>query len=225
MSPRRPAVNEAMRARSRARIMQATVELVDERGFSGTTLGDIAERAGLARGLVSYYFPGKRSLLQSATHRLMHLTLSAALSQLGEEAGADLWLATSIDSVLGLALERPVLMRTHLALILAPRAGGVGGFVQDEEQQRFGELLRGVLRRRGAADPAAEHAVLRSALMGACMGLLLPGAEASPALIRADLFARYGLDPALGPGVPSYPARRDDSDLPSGGSGSELLEE
>jgi AcrR family transcriptional regulator len=203
MSPRGAAVNEAMRARSRARIMQATVELVNERGFAGTTLGAIAERAGLARGLVSYYFPGKRYLLQSSVHRLMHRTLAADLAALsdledGRSDDPDLWLATSIDTVLTLTLARPKLMRTHLALILAPSAEG---FIQDEEQQRFGALLQGVLRRRGAVDAVGEHAVLRSALMGACMGLLLPGAEASPALIRADLFARYGLDPALSQGA------------------------
>ncbi|WP_042396083.1 TetR/AcrR family transcriptional regulator [Streptacidiphilus carbonis] len=192
MSPRRASVNEAMRARSRSRIMQATVELVDERGFTGTTLGDIAERAGMARGLVSYYFPGKRYLLQSSMHRLMHLTLAAELAKLAETDPPDLWLATSIDSVLNLTRQRPTLMRTHLALILAPSAEG---FIQDEEQRRFGALLQGVLRRRGASDPVAEHAVLRSALMGACMGMLLPGAETSQALIRADLFARYNLEP------------------------------
>jgi AcrR family transcriptional regulator len=196
MSPRAAAVNEAMRARSRARIMQAAVELVEERGFEGTTLGDIAERAGLARGLVSYYFPGKRYLLQSSTHRLMYRTLGAALAPLTPEDGADLWLATAIDAVLGLAAERPTLMRTHLSLILAPSAEG---FIQDEEQQRFGGLLRQVLAQRGASDPVAQHAVLRSALMGACIGLLLPGAETDPMLIRDDLFVRYGLDPALRP--------------------------
>jgi AcrR family transcriptional regulator len=190
------AVNEAMRARSRARIMQATVELVEERGFERTTLGDIAERAGLARGLVSYYFPGKRILLQTSMHRLMHQTLEAALAELAEADPPDLWLGTAIDTVLALAAERPTLMRTHLSLILAPSAEG---FIQDAEQKRFGGLLQQVLARRGADDPAAEHAVLRSALMGACMGLLLPGAEAEPRMIRDDLFVRYGLDPELRP--------------------------
>lgn len=57
MSPRSPSVNEELRRRSRERLLQATVELVEERGFDGTTLADIADRAGAARGLVSYYFP------------------------------------------------------------------------------------------------------------------------------------------------------------------------
>ena len=196
MSPRAAAVNEAMRSRSRARIMQATVELVDERGFERTTLADIAVRAGLARGLVSYYFPGKRILLQTSMHRLMHQTLGAALAGLTDADSAELWLATAIDTVLGLAAARPTLMRTHLSLILAPSAEG---FIQDAEQKRFGGLLREVLARTGSTDPVADHAVLRSALMGACMGLLLPGAEAEPSMIRNDLFVRYGLDPGVRP--------------------------
>jgi hypothetical protein len=156
----------------------------------------------VARGLVSYYFPGKRFLLQTAMHRHMHLTLAAALRPLDQPGGdgrsqdPDVWLATAIDAITGLAVDQPTLMRTHLALILAPVDGR---FVQDTEQQQLGALLQEVLRRRGSTDPVADHAVLRSALMGACIGMLLPGAEAPPALIRGDLFARYGLDPRLGP--------------------------
>jgi AcrR family transcriptional regulator len=194
MSPRRPAVNEAMRARSRDRIMRATVELLAEYDYAGTTLGDVAERAGVARGLVSYYFPSKRYLLQSSTHRLMHLTLGAALATLPEDATADARLARAIDTVLGIAVVRPRLMRTHLAAILAPNAEG---FIEDEEQQQLGALLQGVLRLRGAADPVAAHAELRSALMGGCMGLLLPNAETPVVPIRTGLYARYGLEALL----------------------------
>jgi len=205
MTPRGESVNEEMRRRSRGRIMRATVELVDQHGYARTTLGDIAERAGLARGLVSYYFDGKRLLMQSATHRLMHLELSAALAELPGQASPDARLARAIDAVLGLALGHPRVMRSHLALILDP---DVGAFVQDPEQQRLGAILRELLAGWGAVDPVAEHAVLRSALMGGCIGVLLPGASVPLAPIRADLFARYGLAWELGvPPQPQAPAR------------------
>jgi hypothetical protein len=55
-----------------------------------------------------------------------------------------------------------------------------------------------VLADWGATDPVAEHAVLRSALMGGCIGVLLPGAQTPLPPIRADLFARYGLPWELG---------------------------
>jgi AcrR family transcriptional regulator len=195
MAPRGESVNEEMRLRSRRRLMRATTDLVDQRGYAATTLADIAEQAGLARGLVSYYFDGKRLLMQSATHRLMHLELAAALTALGPAAAPDQRLATAIDQVLCTALDHPRVMRSHLALILDP---DVGGFVQDPEQQQLGAILREVLADWGAEDPAAEHAVLRSALMGGCIGVLLPGAQTPLPPIRADLFARYGLDWELG---------------------------
>ncbi|MFF1904579.1 TetR/AcrR family transcriptional regulator [Kitasatospora sp. NPDC058218] len=194
-----------MRQRSRRRIMRATVELVDEHGYAGTTLTDIAERAGLARGLLSYYFDGKRLLMQSATHRMMHQALSTALDGLGPDSTPEARLARAIDTVLGLAMDHPRVMRSHLALILDP---DTGAFVQDPEQRRLGAILQALLRDWGAPDPLAEHAVLRSALMGGCIGVLLPGAELPLALIRADLFGRYDLDWHLGlPPQPLPPER------------------
>ncbi|MFE2728646.1 TetR/AcrR family transcriptional regulator [Kitasatospora sp. NPDC059327] len=194
-----------MRQRSRRRIMRATVELVDEHGYAGTTLTDIAERAGLARGLLSYYFDGKRLLMQSATHRMMHQALSTALDGMRPGSSPEARLARAIDTVLGLAMDHPRVMRSHLALILDP---DTGAFVQDPEQRRLGAILQGLLRDWGAPDPLAEHAVLRSALMGGCIGVLLPGAELPLALIRADLFGRYDLDWRLGlPPQPLPPER------------------
>ncbi|MFI9045544.1 TetR/AcrR family transcriptional regulator [Streptomyces sp. NPDC053427] len=192
MSPRSASVNEALRRRSRERLLQATVELVGERGFDATTLGDIAERAGAARGLISYYFPGKRQLLQSAVHRLMHLTLQAALERepqpSGPDAGAEL-LARAIDAILGLAQDHPLLMRTHMAGILTAE-----GFIQCPEQQRLAQLLRGVVVAYGSPDPDADYPLLRAQLMGSVVPMLLPGAPIPQAVMRAELFQRYGLE-------------------------------
>ncbi|RSS79846.1 TetR/AcrR family transcriptional regulator [Streptomyces sp. WAC06614] len=207
MSPRSASVNEELRRRSRERLLQATVELVAERGYEATTLGDIADRAGAARGLVSYYFPGKRQLLQSAVHRLMHRTLQAALEReprpTGEDAGREL-LARAVDAVLGLAREQPRLIRTHMAGILQAE-----GFVQCPEQQRLAELLRDTLVRYGSQDVEQDYPMLRALLMGAVFAELLPGAPMPLARLRAELFQRYGLDWELGvPPAGGRPAER-----------------
>ncbi|OKK17540.1 TetR family transcriptional regulator [Streptomyces sp. CB00455] len=196
MSPRSASVNEELRRRSRERLLQAAVELVAERGYEATTLGDIADRAGAARGLVSYYFPGKRHLLQSAVHRLMHLTLQAALEReplpCGESAGAER-LARAIDAILGLARDEPLLMRTHMAGILTAE-----GFVQCPEQRRLAELLRDTVTRYGSSDVDVDYPLLRALLMGAVVAVLLPGAPMPATRLRAELFQRYGLDWELG---------------------------
>ncbi|WP_228978964.1 TetR/AcrR family transcriptional regulator [Streptomyces sp. DH12] len=193
MSPRSASVNEELRRRSRERLLQATVELVAERGYEATTLADIADRAGSARGLVSYYFPGKRHLLQSAVHRLMHRTLAAALEREPATEDGRERLARAIDAVLGLAVEQPLLMRTHMAGILQAE-----GFVRCPEQQRLAALLRDTVRRYGSRDVDADYPLLRALLMGAVFAVLLPGAPMPLARLRAELFQRYGLDWELG---------------------------
>ncbi|GGZ90529.1 helix-turn-helix domain-containing protein [Streptomyces subrutilus] len=197
MVPRSASVNEELRRRSRERLLQATVELVAERGFEATKLGDIADRAGAARGLVSYYFPGKRQLLQSAVHRLMHLTLEAGLEReprpADGPAGGRERMARAIDAVLGLARDHPRLMRTHMAGILQAE-----GFIQCPEQQRLAELLRDTVERYGSADVDTDYPLLRALLMGAVVAVLLPGAPMPASRLRAELFQRYGLDWELG---------------------------
>ncbi|MFJ9344056.1 TetR/AcrR family transcriptional regulator [Streptomyces sp. NPDC101733] len=201
MSPRSATVNEELRRRSRERLLSATVELVSERGYEATKLGDIADRAGAARGLISYYFPGKRQLLQSAVHRLMHLTLEAALErepsrEHGDPSPEDdgrARMARAIDAILGLARDHPRLMRTHMAGILQAE-----GFIQCPEQQRLAQLLRDTVVRYGSADVDTDYPLLRALLMGAVVAVLLPGAPMPPARLRAELFQRFGLEWELG---------------------------
>ncbi|WP_330456214.1 TetR/AcrR family transcriptional regulator [Streptomyces sp. NBC_00820] len=189
MSPRSASVNEELRRRSRERLLQAALELVGERGFEATTLGDIADRAGSARGLVSYYFPGKRQLVQSAVHRLMHRTLEEALEREPRTEDGRERLARAIDAILGLARDRPVLMRQHMAGLLQAE-----GFVQCPEQRRLSELLGDTVSRYGSENVTADYPLLRAVLMGAVYAALVPGVPMAVPALRAELFQRYGLD-------------------------------
>ncbi len=193
MSPRSASVNEELRRRSRERLLQATVELVGERGYEATTLADIADRAGAARGLVSYYFPGKRPLLQSAVHRLMHMTLSEALEREPHAKDGRERLARAIDAVLGLTVSHTKVMRMHMAGILQAE-----GFIQCPEQQRLAFLLEDTVVRYGSEHSTEDYRLLRALLMGSVVALLLPGAPMPLASLRAELFQRFGLDWELG---------------------------
>ena len=64
----------------RARLMDATVELLVEKGFSGTTTTLVSERAGVSRGAQLHHFPTKNDLVVAA---VTHLT-----ERRGEELGA-----------------------------------------------------------------------------------------------------------------------------------------
>jgi AcrR family transcriptional regulator len=193
MSPRHASVNEELRRRSRERLLQAAVELVSERGYDSTTVAGIADRAGAARGLVSYYFPGKRQLVQSAVHRLMHRTLEKALEREPCTDDGRERLARAIDAILGLAQDRPVLMCTHMAGILQAE-----GFLPCPEQRRLAELLWDTVERYDSRAVERDYPVLRALLMGAVFAALVPGAPMPIEALRAELFRRYQLDWELG---------------------------
>lgn len=72
----------------RARIIEATTQVVAERGYEGATIKEIARAAGITPGLVHYYFAGKDQLLvemlQEESRRY-----TAAMTALAKDAPCD----------------------------------------------------------------------------------------------------------------------------------------
>jgi AcrR family transcriptional regulator len=63
MSPRSRAVNERLRADSRARILTHALGLFAEHGYDRTTIKMIADAAGISQGLIYAHFASKDDLL------------------------------------------------------------------------------------------------------------------------------------------------------------------
>ncbi|GAB4001408.1 TetR/AcrR family transcriptional regulator [Nocardioides ultimimeridianus] len=124
----------------RARLLEATVELLIERGFAGTTTTLVSERAGVSRGAQLHHFPTKNDLVVGAVAHLTQVRGSdleaaaarlprgsartvAVLEMLGEHfaspvftAALELWVAARTDPVLHEAvapLEQRVGRETH----------------------------------------------------------------------------------------------------------------
>ena len=74
------------RATTRQKLYEAAVTLIAEQGFSATTVDEIAERAGVAKGTVYYNFASKSDLFEELLRHGVGL-LTAALRQAGPEAG------------------------------------------------------------------------------------------------------------------------------------------
>ena len=59
-------------------LIEMTIDSLAEVGFSGTTLAEIAGRAGVSAGLVAHYFKDKNGLLE-ATFRALVFELSESV--------------------------------------------------------------------------------------------------------------------------------------------------
>jgi TetR/AcrR family transcriptional regulator len=62
--PRTKEQNIEIRRQRKEKIMRAALQVYVEKGYAATEIGDVAKQAGLARGLVYYYFEDKLSLFR-----------------------------------------------------------------------------------------------------------------------------------------------------------------
>ncbi|MFC4610194.1 TetR/AcrR family transcriptional regulator [Streptomyces maoxianensis] len=78
------------RRATRAKLYEAAVTLIAEQGFSATTVDEIAERAGVAKGTVYYNFKSKTELFEELLRYgvgLLTVSLQAAADETAERGG------------------------------------------------------------------------------------------------------------------------------------------
>jgi len=63
-------VNSGEQVDRQARILEAALDLLSRHGISGVSMRAVAREAGVALGLVNYYFEDKTSLIRAALHRI-----------------------------------------------------------------------------------------------------------------------------------------------------------
>ncbi|GGR43032.1 AcrR family transcriptional regulator [Nocardioides luteus] len=128
----------------RARLLDATVELLAERGFAGTSTTLVSQRAGVSRGAQLHHFPAKNDLVVAAVEHITEARgaalkeaaqalpegdrrTRAVLGMLAEQvtspvfaAALELWVAARTDEQLAAAvgpLEQRVGRELHRATV------------------------------------------------------------------------------------------------------------
>ena len=64
----KPNHRQERRNQNRVALIEATLDTIAEKGFSGTSVSAIIERANLSRGMIHLHFGGKDSLIEEAAH-------------------------------------------------------------------------------------------------------------------------------------------------------------
>ena len=181
-------VRQADRTRAmRLRLLEATVELLIERGFARTSTTLVSERAGVSRGAQLHHFPTKNDLVVAAVEHLTELRgaeLAEAVARLPQGPGRtravvrmlgdhfsspvfaaalELWVAARTDPTLLAAvepLEQRIGRETHR---LTVDAIGV-----DESQPGTRELVQATLdlvRGLGLANTISDDARRRARIL------------------------------------------------------------
>ncbi len=182
-------VPQADRTRAmRARLLEATVELLVERGFAGTSTTLVSERAGVSRGAQLHHFPTKNDLVVAAVEHLTELRgeeltraverlprgkrrTHAVVEMLGDHfaspvfsAALELWVAARTDPALLAAvapLEQRVGREAHRLTVTALGADESRPGVRELVQATL-DLVRGLgLAATITDDSARRRRILR----------------------------------------------------------------
>lgn len=150
----------------RERLLRAAAELIAERGWAAVSTRVVAERAGVAAGLVHYHFPSVRALLCDAALGVMReATASLEPTLASTPADAVAVLASSLDRFTGTDPVSVLFVETYLAATRDPGLRDAVAGVLTEYRARLGTWLAA----HGVPDPDATAAVLGAAMDGLVM--------------------------------------------------------
>jgi AcrR family transcriptional regulator len=139
---------------AQGRLAEAAMELYAERGYEGTTVAEIAARAGLTERTFFRHYADKREVLFDGGGRMQELLIGAAASA-PEQAEPIEAAAAALEAIAGALDERRgrAFARRRQAVIAAnPELG-------ERELSKlaaWSEALAGVLQQRGASAATAK---------------------------------------------------------------------
>jgi AcrR family transcriptional regulator len=136
---------------SKGRLEEAALELFSERGYEGTTVADIAERAGLTKRTFFRYFADKREVLFSGSEILEETMIKGVLDAPAKATPLDA-VAAGLDASAVVFEQIPDRAGKRQALLDANPE------LQERERAKLAHLSAAVaaaLRKRGVAEPAA----------------------------------------------------------------------
>lgn len=206
---RSPEQNRIARERSHEALLQAAIDVFAEHGVEGATIADITRRAGVAQGLVNYYFGGKEQLIAAVIDRWFAMLFGIArgeglepVAPAPDDLPAEVRLAAIIDTALGMTAVALPLQRVVVALQQQPTTRAL--FAAAERRHVEGvaaaeDAVRAIFRERGAADPAMEEIMLRSLLDGIVGQCIVYGDSYPLEAARRWVHRSYGLPEPAAP--------------------------
>ncbi|GLU49752.1 TetR/AcrR family transcriptional regulator [Nocardiopsis ansamitocini] len=108
--PRRSFIEEARRAQ----IIGAAITTIAETGFDAASLAQIAARAGISKGVISYHFAGKDELMEQVVTQVYTSVTESTLPRVLEQESAIAMLRTHILTI-------AAYMRDHREQLMALR--------------------------------------------------------------------------------------------------------
>lgn len=175
------------REQARRRLLDAALSVFDEKGYSDSSLGQVAQRAGVSRALIYHYFGSKDALLLALHEELDQALLKRVQAAVASPGTPLENLAQGARAFLQAAADLPA---ARIMLLDTPAVPALRKHIEEGQREWTDliekELLRGIQREMIAhVDPGMTARVLLGALQEAVLAVI-SAAEPSEACQRAQ---------------------------------------
>lgn len=166
--PRTSQENERIRQLAKENIRNAALDLFIRQGYHATSISDIAEKAGISKGLLYNYFKGKEELLATMVEARVG-ELIEVMDHAKAIATPEKQLKHIIEGAIDNVYQRPEVFRFYLHLQTQPEADRElikYSRILIEENARQFEFQCEIFERLGANEPRKRSLYFSSTLQG-----------------------------------------------------------
>ena len=175
------------RDQAKRRLLDAALDVFGEKGFSESSLEEVAQRAGVSRGLIYHHFGSKDSLLLELHHELHRTLLERVQAAVVTDQGPLENLVKGSSAFLKATADLPV---ARILLLDTPAVPGLRKYMEERQREWSALIARELARavRNGATAPLDTDMTAR-VLLGALQAAAL-AVVSDPNSARASHRAR-----------------------------------
>ena len=190
MSPRSTQQFEEIRENSRNKILDAAFELFARNGFHSTSINQIAQHAGVAKGLIYNYFDKKEDLMSGIIHRGFE-EADGIVQEIMQAAPGKDRLRKLIDITFQFLVEKYDYQKLMAQLALQlDQFPDMAQIVQGKYRAMV-PMLANELQIAGHPDPERHARILGAVFDGIGLQYVVLGTAAPLEEMKADLIAEY----------------------------------
>lgn len=192
MAPRSKEQFETLRSKSREKILMASLELFAGKTYHNTSISDIAEKAGVSKGLIYNYFDTKEDILKGIIDYLMQIG-DKMFAEAAKYPDPKAELKALIDMVFVFLDQQSTLNRMMIPLALETGSFEYINTVVEEKMRGYMQKLIALFAEIGVEDPENEAWMMGIFFDGLALDHAIMGDALPKVKLQQYLYKKYAL--------------------------------
>ena len=172
--PRTKEQFEKIRKETRAKILNTALKLFAKKGYSNTSISEIAKSANISKGLAYNYFESKQKLMEEVI-QILFVEIGRMFVELETIKDPFEKLQKIIDLTLNWILDNADFWRLYASLLMQEETKSIVEKVADNFMEELLKELEKIFRKTKIKNPSAEARIFGALLDGISFHILFMG--------------------------------------------------